>query len=176
MIVLGCIILLYIVLFVVSSPMIKLRISASKATDLRLKMINELISGIRTIRSYAWENAIMQKIINARNLEINQYMKLLCLRGFVLGLMRYIGLLIFLPLILIKVLTEDGISPGEAYALYGLVLLIGTQSIAVLTIALQAYAEFVAFMRRLGEVLIMEDLELAMGEVMTRDKERVRFE
>ena len=125
MIVLGCIILFYALILIVASPMVKIRTSASKATDLRLKMINELISGIRTIRSYSWETPLMQKIVNARNIEISRYMKLLCLRGFILGLTRYIGLLIFLPLILIQVLAEDGIEAGEAYALYGLVLFIG---------------------------------------------------
>ena len=27
----------------------------SKATDKRLKLVNELINGIRTIKSYAWD-------------------------------------------------------------------------------------------------------------------------
>ena len=44
-----------------------MRSYASKATDVRLKVINELINGIRVIKAYAWENALMKKIIITRN-------------------------------------------------------------------------------------------------------------
>ena len=156
--------------------MVKMRTSASKATDLRLKIINELVSGIRTIRAYAWETPLMNKIVATRNIEIKRYAKLLCLRGFILGLTRYIGLLIFLPLVLIKVLAEDGISAGEAYSLYGLVLFIGFQSIAVFTFALQSYSEFVAFMSRLGEVMRLSDYDPPLGYVTANEKNRVIFD
>lgn len=134
-----------------------MRSFASKATDVRLKIINELISGIRVIKAYAWENALMNKIIISRNEEIKRYMKLMCLKGFVLGFSRYVGILMFLPIILLKVYNEGGAVPGETYALYGLVLFIGLQSITIFTFAMQAYAEFDSFIRRLGDVLILEE-------------------
>ena len=47
------------------------------------------------------ENALMKKIIISRNEEIKRYMKLTCLRGLVLGISRYVGYLIFMPIVLI---------------------------------------------------------------------------
>ena len=97
----------------------------------------------------------MNKIIVARNEEIKRYMKLTCLRGLVLGISRYVGILIFMPIVLIQVIHEGGVVAGETYALYGLVLFIGLQSITVFSFAMQAYAEFDSFIKRLGEVLIL---------------------
>lgn len=136
---LACIIVLYAMLLICGSPIVKFRASASKATDIRLKMINELITGIRTIRSYAWEAPLMQKIVAARNLEIGRFTKLLCLRGVILGFTRYIGLLIFMPLVLIQVQNDEALNPGDTYALYGLVLFMGYSSIAVFTFSLQSF-------------------------------------
>ena len=128
-IVVGMVVFFYFLQTCLNAPLVRLRSYASRATDVRLKIINELISGIRVIKAYAWENALMNKIIVARNEEIKRYMKLTCLRGLVLGISRYVGILIFMPIVLIQVIHEGGVVAGETYALYGLVLFIGLQSI-----------------------------------------------
>lgn len=45
--------------------------------DLRIKLMNELLNGIRVIKLYAWENTFVQKILNTRNnLELDMLKKI----------------------------------------------------------------------------------------------------
>ncbi|KAF9985753.1 hypothetical protein BGZ65_010009, partial [Modicella reniformis] len=45
--------------------------------DLRIKLMNELLNGIRVIKLYAWENTFIQKILNTRNnLELDMMKKM----------------------------------------------------------------------------------------------------
>jgi len=44
----------------------KFKMQDAQLTDQRMKLINDLVSGIRTIKSYAWENHYLQKIKDIR--------------------------------------------------------------------------------------------------------------
>ena len=46
----------------------------SKATDNRLKLINQLITGIRTIKAYAWDPILYTVIKKSRIFEIKKYL------------------------------------------------------------------------------------------------------
>ncbi len=39
-------------------------------TDARVKLMNEILSGIRVIKFYAWENAFMEKVLTVRQNEL----------------------------------------------------------------------------------------------------------
>ena len=55
------------------------------------------------IKAYAWENAILKKIVRERAREVKKYMSLLGLKGLVFGVTRYTGVIIFLPVSVILV-------------------------------------------------------------------------
>lgn len=44
-----------------------LKMQESLLNDQRMKLINDMVVGIRTIKSYAWENHYLTKIIETRN-------------------------------------------------------------------------------------------------------------
>ena len=44
--------------FPLSSVVVKARLSIGEATDRRLNLLNKLILGIQTIKSYVWEGPI----------------------------------------------------------------------------------------------------------------------
>lgn len=104
MIVIVVLIAFYMMEYSTLAPLVKLRMIASKSTDLRLKMVDELVSGIRVIKAYAWESAIMKKIVRERGIEIKKHLKLLALKAVVFGVTRYTGMVIFLPVSIIIVL------------------------------------------------------------------------
>lgn len=60
-----------------------------KVTDVRVKLMNEILAGIRVIKSYAWENAFIKKITSFRNRElvILKYIAYVFAIGFTLILM-----------------------------------------------------------------------------------------
>ena len=86
-------------------------------------------------------------------------MKMLCLKGFVMGLSRFTGMIIFIPIAMIQLFVNDGLEPGNTYATYGLVMWTGMMTVTVFSFGIQAYAEFKSFMIRLGDVLLLEDFE-----------------
>ena len=49
-----------------NSPSLRLRLAASKASDSRIKLVNELIIGIGSLKAYAWESAVVKKIMKDR--------------------------------------------------------------------------------------------------------------
>ena len=48
----------------------KLRQKKVKKTDIRVKLMNEILSGIRVIKFYAWESPFMQSVFEARQQEL----------------------------------------------------------------------------------------------------------
>ena len=69
--------------------------------DERMKLVNDMITGIRTIKAYAWENHYNRKVKHARD---EQVKKLFCLNivgGLGFSLFQNVGLIgvlcIYLP-------------------------------------------------------------------------------
>lgn len=50
----------------------KCRAAMLKFTDERVKLINDVLNGLRVIKAYGWESAIMTKIVDAREQELIQ--------------------------------------------------------------------------------------------------------
>ena len=55
---------------VVFGTLMGIRRQKSIITDARVKLMNEMLSGIRVIKFYAWENAFMQKVLTVRTAEL----------------------------------------------------------------------------------------------------------
>lgn len=62
-------------------------------TDFRVKLMNEVLNGIRIIKYYAWENAFVSKIKDIRSIEVGYLRKM----GFIFNL--FFGLLLLGQLI-----------------------------------------------------------------------------
>ena len=94
-------ILLFILNLPLSSFLLKIRESIHIATDSRINIINKLIMGIQTVKSYAWEQALKNKAIEARAIEARRLKKHFCLFGCGDGFFRYSNILFSFPLVLV---------------------------------------------------------------------------
>lgn len=47
-----------------------MRVDKMKLTDLRVRLLNEVLNGVRIIKYYAWEAAFVRKIEELRNKEV----------------------------------------------------------------------------------------------------------
>lgn len=65
-------IIMLIVQFVVSKCSRKVRFKASAYNDERLKLVNDMVVGVRTLKSYGWENHYIHKISEVRNQQNRQ--------------------------------------------------------------------------------------------------------
>ena len=48
----------------------KLKESEAMRNDERMKLVNDMVTGIRTIKAYAWENHYSQKVRQQRNAQV----------------------------------------------------------------------------------------------------------
>ena len=58
----------------ISALLVRARLAISESTDRRINLVNKLILGIQTIKSYAWEEPILQNIEESRKTECRRYL------------------------------------------------------------------------------------------------------
>jgi hypothetical protein len=52
-----------------------LQLSQASKNDQRMKLVNDMVNGIRTIKSYGWETHYLEKITEVRKLQRTEIMK-----------------------------------------------------------------------------------------------------
>ena len=60
----------------------QLRSEIAKKTDIRIRIMNEIITGIKVIKMYAWENSFAESVVNARKEEIRSIRQSLIFKAF----------------------------------------------------------------------------------------------
>ena len=58
--------------------------SLMKVKDKRIKLMNEILGGIRVWKMYAWEQSFNEKIMELRNSEISKLISMAFYRGFII--------------------------------------------------------------------------------------------
>jgi len=68
---LGCVVLVSMIPFQIwmARKFSQFRLETAKKTDVRIRLMNEIISGIRVVKMYAWENSFAKLVNNARSAE-----------------------------------------------------------------------------------------------------------
>lgn len=104
----------------------KYRATKMRLTDLRIKLINEVLSGIRIIKYYAWEGAFVKKISNIRQEEVNVLMMIAYSFHTVLSVFLIGAPQMQLSLIFITFISEghqlDAATAFTTLALFGIML------------------------------------------------------
>lgn len=97
------IVFVYFLQFPINKYLVKIRLSIAGASDTRLNVINKLILGMRTIKTYAWEDPIIKNAQDARRVECRRIFKQYFVKGLSDGIFRNSVILLWMPVILIKV-------------------------------------------------------------------------
>lgn len=66
------------------------RAKTTKMTDVRVRLINEIIQGVRVIKAYAWESAAIQQVEETRSTELKN-LRALFVGGWMEGLLSLSG-------------------------------------------------------------------------------------
>jgi hypothetical protein len=81
----GCALIVIVLLIVFQWASAKTlrtaRANTTKMTDVRVRLISEIIAGVRVIKAYAWENAAIKQVEQARTIELKNLRTLLILMG-----------------------------------------------------------------------------------------------
>ena len=137
----------------------KLRVIKMKQTDLRVKLMNEVINGIRIIKYYAWENAFIKKIAAIRSGELYITAKMGYIFNaifgiFLLGAVQIQTVLIFLTYISLGN-QLDAATAFTTLTLFGLM----TSPFMGVAFGLQQYNQSKISMQRIMEFLSANDIE-----------------
>ncbi|XP_016964680.2 probable multidrug resistance-associated protein lethal(2)03659 [Drosophila biarmipes] len=135
-----------------------LRLKAAKRTDNRIRMINEIISGIQVIKMYAWEIPFQQMVAYARKKEVNT----ICQGAYVEAITLAFGIFvsrvsIFLSLVgyvvLGKLLTQE-----VAFLITAYYNVLQTSMAIFFPAAINQAAQFLVSMKRIENFMQLEEI------------------
>lgn len=140
----------------------KLRLKAASQTDTRVKIMNEVISGIRVIKMYGWEYAFERLVANIRKKEVNIILKSSVIRA--INLSYYV---IALPTIMFVVFSVyasmegiNSLSPKKVFTTFSLLTYVRLTSINFLVKGTIQVAEAKVALQRIKAFLLMDELKL----------------
>ncbi|OMJ65976.1 hypothetical protein SteCoe_37344 [Stentor coeruleus] len=162
----------------------KLRSKANLVGDLRIKMIENLIEGIKIMKLYAWEIPFLDFIFKKRQEEYEIRARLTNLNTILLVLsIASISFEVFITL-LVQVKLGNGFTVGNVFLLITIyftthIIIVYTNTIGINTIFV-----FFGIMKRAGEILLMKefnkdfnapngDLAICMNDITLSWREEV---
>lgn len=91
------------------------RSSVLKATDSRVKLTNEVLQGVRAVKSYNWERAFENILFNVRETELNNLKKGAKYRGLLVGLMSAAPALVASVTLAVYSALGNQLSPAKVF-------------------------------------------------------------
>ncbi|KAK6191316.1 hypothetical protein SNE40_003038 [Patella caerulea] len=139
--------------------MSKLQKRVMKQSDIRVKMVNELIHCIRGVKLLAWEKTFVNKIEDARKTEIGYLYPQSCVRG----LMGFVGMATpaigaMVTFLSYPYIENEPLSAGKALSALALFNLL-SQPLQLLTVCSNAIANAKVSAKRLIPFLIATEVE-----------------
>ncbi|RUS69048.1 hypothetical protein EGW08_023191, partial [Elysia chlorotica] len=141
----------------------KFRKKTAALTDKRVKVMNEIISGIRIIKLYCWEKPFGRLVENIRRLEVKQLRRTKSIQACVMGPFFAASQVSMFLLSLIFVVTgqEADIRPGNVFLVMGVVQCLRLSCGLQFPLAAQHLAEALIGVDRLQRFLLLDELEKA---------------
>ena len=134
------VIFVYFLQFPINRYLVKIRLSIAQASDRRLNVINKLILGMRTIKSYAWEDPIINNARDARRVECRRFYKQFCVKGVSDGVFRNSVTLLWMPVILIKVAMGEKLVASSLFSAMNMLGSLGFTTIFFLNLGMNSAA------------------------------------
>ena len=134
------VIIVYSVQFPLNRYLVKIRLLIAQASDARLNVINKLIMGIRTIKTYAWEKPMIESAKKARQLECRKMLRQWGIKGINDGISRNAVVLLWLPVILVKVLSQERLVAAEMFTMMNMMTSLTQITIFYLTLGMNSAA------------------------------------
>lgn len=136
-----------------------LRSKTATFTDVRIRTMNEVITGIRIIKMYAWEKSFADLITNLRRKEISKVLRSSYLRGMNLASFFVASKIIIFMTFTVYVLLGNVITASRVFVavtLYGAVRLTVT---LFFPSAIERVSEAVVSIRRIKNFLLLDEIK-----------------
>ncbi|XP_057563694.1 ATP-binding cassette sub-family C member 4-like isoform X2 [Hippopotamus amphibius kiboko] len=135
-----------------------LRSKTAAFTDSRIRTMSEVITGIRTIKIYAWEKSFTDLIIRLRRKEISKILRSSFLRGMNLASFFAVSKIMVFVTFITNVLLDNVITGSQVFVvvtLYETVRLTGTLYFPT---AVEKVSEAVVSIQRIKNFLLLDEI------------------
>ncbi|XP_072382028.1 ATP-binding cassette sub-family C member 4-like isoform X2 [Diabrotica undecimpunctata] len=154
----------------------KLRSKIAEKTDFRVKLMNELVAGIKVIKMYAWEKYFAKVVEAARTNELKSIAATSQIRGFHTALMVITERISLYVTIVTRVLLGNKLTASQVFTVAQLFNSLQAYLCFFFPNALMAYSEALTTIKRLEEILLLEEkckseisLEGTKGRAIVKD-------
>ncbi|XP_019860364.1 PREDICTED: multidrug resistance-associated protein 4-like [Amphimedon queenslandica] len=136
----------------------KIKLKAARLTDKRVKVMNEVISGIRVIKMYAWEYAFSDVVAAIRKSEIYKLLQFFAFFS-VSSLYEAISrtTIMFLVFSVYVNISEEELTPRKVFVSLSLIQFVRLTSIRFLIICIQLLSNGRVAWIRIKNLLLMDD-------------------
>ena len=134
----------------------KYRYSSSKIGDTRVKMIENLIEGIKIMKLYAWEVPFLKIIFEKRKEQVAEQSKLVNYNGVTQTVSMAGSLLAIFSTLAINVYLGNTLKPGEAFLLVNIFYTMHMSIVYGATIGINASFMIKAAIKRVEAVLLFK--------------------
>ncbi|XP_027413619.1 multidrug resistance-associated protein 4-like isoform X1 [Bos indicus x Bos taurus] len=135
-----------------------LRSKTAALTDTRLRTMNEVITGIRTIKMYAWEKSFAELITRLRRKEISKILRRSYLDGMNLIFFDTASRVILFVTFTTYVLLGNMITVNQVFLAITLYQVVQFTGILLFPTAIENVASTVASVRRIKNFLLLDEL------------------
>ncbi|XP_065758076.1 ATP-binding cassette sub-family C member 4-like isoform X2 [Muntiacus reevesi] len=137
---------------------LSLRSKTAAFTDTRLRTMNEVITGIRTIKMYAWEKSFAELITRLRRKEIFMVLRSSYLNGMNLIFFDTAGKVILFVTFTTYVLLGNMITVSQVFLAITLYQVVQITGILLFPVAIEGVAETIVSVRRIKNFLLLDEL------------------
>ncbi|XP_022797867.1 multidrug resistance-associated protein 4-like [Stylophora pistillata] len=150
-----------------------LRLRTAAVSDQRISLLNQVISGIRSIKMHAWEDEYRQQVRKTRRNEISSIRKMWALRAGVLALRCSSVTIATLLSVIALVLTEETLTPVNVFMMISFNNMLSICICTFLAFALLDGYEAHASIGRIEEFLLVRNLRVTSSDRSSRKETEI---
>ncbi|XP_052505998.1 LOW QUALITY PROTEIN: ATP-binding cassette sub-family C member 4-like [Budorcas taxicolor] len=135
-----------------------LRTKTAALTDDRIRIMGEFITGIKTIKMYAWENIFGNLITSLRREEISRILKSSYLRGMNLASFFAISKIMIFVTFITNELLDNQITASQVFVVVTLFEALRFSSTLYFPMAVEKVSEAVVSIRRIKTFLLLDEI------------------
>ncbi|KAI7808003.1 multidrug resistance-associated protein 4 [Triplophysa rosa] len=149
----------------------KFRAKTAVHTDCRIRTMNEVVSGIRIIKMYAWEKPFAALVNDVRRKEISKIMSSSYLRGLNMASFFVASKIILFLTFLVYVLVGNTISASRVFVTVALYTAVRLTVTLFFPSAVEKVSEAAVSIRRIKTFLLLDELVKTQGSLSHEEKE-----
>lgn len=136
----------------------QLRSKTAKKTDIRIRIMNEIIKGIKVIKMYAWETSFSNLVVNARKEEI-EIVQTTCLFKAINGIFFFVSIPMIIGFVFSAYVSMGNVLTAEkAFLTLTLYNMVKMPLLRKFPGAVQMLTETLISIKRIQEFLLLEEV------------------